>query len=341
MISSAAALPKPRHPDPPGYTGPADGLSHYNKRAAAVLRPLNNVAMSLLVRKEVVGAENLPKDGSHLLAFNHQSYIDPPLLETLDKRDWRFMAAKEQFVGVSGKAMSACGAFPVDRDASVARPLEVSIDLLNEGKGVAIFPEGRIWSDGAVHELKEGTAMVALRSKCETVVPGAISYKTHTPTLGSKLLHYGAAAAITAGGLACAMSGNPLLQGAAGLVTGFIGGGLAGAAVGAACAGAKADPKQRVVAAVEGLAVGAAAVAVVGALTAHALVVAAPLAVVAGFATLLVGKALGQRQDVTMVVGTPIPVEPYRQMANHKEARTRLTEDLHTAMVALKARADH
>lgn len=348
-LTFTAASPAPSSPapaaqatkaGPPGYTGPADGLSHYNPQAARWLRPLNKLVMAAAVRKAVVGRENIPQSGAHMLAFNHQSYIDPTLVSSISDRDWRFMAAKEQFIGLLGQAMTAMGAFPVDRGKASSKPLDVSIDLLNDGKGVAIFPEGRIHEDGSIHELKEGAALVALRSKCETIVPGAIHFQEHTPGFGSKLLNYASAAAVTAAGLAIATAGGPALQVVSGAVTGLLTGVLAGGVAGAARTGFTSDLKDLGMAALKGAALGAVCGGVMGGagagLLGSPMLLAAPLSVGAGLTTLAIGKGLSHRDDVRVVVGRPIEVEPYRQMADKKQARAQLTEDLFKAMVALK-----
>jgi len=324
----------------PGYTGPTDGLSHYDPKAAAWIRPINKAIVGAWLHTDVKGKENIPESGAHMLCFNHSAYADAPLVQSLTDRDYRFMAAKEQFTGIVGKAMTALGSVPVDRGGASMKPVEVFVDLLNEGKGVAIAPEGRIHSDGKIHEFKGGPAMMALRSKCETLVPVVIHYEDHKLTKTERVATYLTAGAVVAGGLAAAAMGGPILRAAAGVITGALSGAAAGAGVGFVRSDAK-DIKDKIGdaagAAGWGALIGAAGGGIGGAVLGnHAMYLAAPLSVGAGAVGLVAAKAFNERKDARVVVGEGIPVEPYRQMGNNKEAREKLTSDLRDRMIQIK-----
>lgn len=342
----------PEHVDPPAskksadipnYTGPTDGESHYNPKAARLIRPFNKAMMHLLFRIKKTGMENIPKEGAHELCFNHRSYLDPPLVSSLTNRDWRFMAAKEQFTGPVGWAMTEMGAFPVERGGHSNKPFEVSVHLLNQGKGLAIFPEGRIWEDGSVHDFKEGPAMIAIHSDCESLVPGAIHYEPSKEKFGSRLLNYASATAVVAGSVAVAAFAGPVAAVGAGIVTGLIAGASVGAAIGMARAKGPRDLRVQARAALKMAAKTAVAGAVVGGLGATflhggaALTLASALGFGTGAATLAFGKFMSGRDTAYIAVGKPIAVEPYRQMHDKKEARAKLTAELHQAVVDLKA----
>lgn len=324
-------------------TAPEDGKSHYDPEAAKWLRPLNrHVVVGMAARVRVEGAENLPLEGAHMLCPNHQSLLDPPIAASLNNKDWRFMAAKEQFVGWIGTAMTKMGAFPVDRKKPGMAP-ETGIDLLNDGKGLGIFPEGGIFEDGSVHDLKEGTAMMALGSKCETLRPVGIHYEPADPSFLRKLTTYGGGAAVMAGGLACALSGVPTLQALGGALTGAATGVIVGGVVGAL----KPHPitTARGMRAAEFAGWGALAGAALGgagcvALGAHAAYLAAPISAGAGLLTTGILDQLSERPLAQVVVGKPIEVAPYHDIADKKEARKKLTADLQAAMVAAKKRAE-
>lgn len=324
------------------YTGPLDGDSHYDPKRGPWLQMLTRIGVWATARVQLEGRENIPEHGSSMLCFNHQSYMDPPLVSSLSTRDWRFMASIDQFSGLAGKMMANLGAFPVDRDANPTRPLEVAKRLLDQGKGVGIFPEGGIFKDGSIHSLKEGTALIALRSKCETLVPGAIHYKAHETTRGERLGTYVTATAVTAGAIALALVGGPALVISTAL-TGLVTGAVAGGGIGALRTGLGKDIKQVGEGVLKGALPGAITGATLGALgtafLAHPLLLAAPLAGVAGLLTLATGKALNRRLEAHVAVGSPIAVEPYREMSP-KKGRAALTADLHQSMVALKSDLD-
>lgn len=325
----------------PNYTGPADSKSHYNPGAAKFIRPLNKAIVDLWMRPEIEGAENIPQDGAHMLCFNHESMSDASLVVSLTDRDYRFMAAKEQFTGPVGKAMTAMGAIPVDRGGTGQREsIETMIELMNEGKGTAIAPEGGIKADGQINEFKGGPALMAIDSKCETMVPVVLDYQPYQAGVVNKMGTYLAGGLAVAGGLAAAAFGGPIARGFAGALTGAVTGALAGGAAGVALSKEKTIRAKAEGGGLTGAGVGALLGAVTGAaggvaLGSSALYLAAPLSVVTGAATLGVAKAVNERKHARVIVGEGIPVEPYRRMENNKEARTKLTEDLRNRMLEL------
>jgi hypothetical protein len=326
-----------------GYSGPEDGMSHYNADAAKWLLPVNKGIVHLWRNMDVQGKENIPDTGAHMLCFNHNSYSDASIVQTLTNRDYRFMAAKEQFVGPIGKAMTALGSVPVDRGATSTKPIEVMTELMNNGIGTAIAPEGRIneLPGGAIGEFKGGPALMALRSQCESMVPVVIHYEKHAPTVGDKVKTYLTASAVVAGGLAAALAGGPALRALSGVLTGALTGAAAGAGVGFATSDAK-DTRGKLTGSLKSAGIGAALGAVGGgvggaALGANAVYLAAPLSVGAGLLTLAGAKAYHERTEAHVVVGKGIPVAPYREMEDKGEARKKLTEDLRNTMVAMKA----
>ena len=89
------------------------------------------------------------------------------------------MAKKELFKNrVFGKILSALGAFPVARGQNDLGAIRTAFKLLGEEKALGIFPEGTRYTDGEMHEAKNGVAMIALRTGAK-VIPAYIigSYK--------------------------------------------------------------------------------------------------------------------------------------------------------------------
>lgn len=343
MNTPAGPTPPPEPPKKPeieNYTGPQDGLSHYDADAARWIRPLNKAVVHLWMHKEVEGAEKIPKEGSHLLCFSHHSYSDASLMQSITDRDYRFMAAKEQFTGIIGTLMTKMGTFPVDRKGDPRKPIEVMTNILDSGLGGAIAPQGGIRPD--LTEFKEGPALMALRSKCETMVPVVLHYTDHKATVGEKLATYGTTAAIVAGGLAAAIGGGPVARAVSGVLTGAVSGATVGGAI-AFSRGAGKDIKERIMDSLPAAGYGALAGAAVGgvgnvALGDRAIWLAAPMTVTTGAVGLALAKGYNERKDAYVVVGDAVKVEPYRQMENKKEAREKLTTDLYNQMLAIKTK---
>jgi 1-acyl-sn-glycerol-3-phosphate acyltransferase len=342
--------PQPETPTPkppskpekeiPNYTGPADGLSHYDPEAAKWIRPLNKGLVHLWRNTDVRGQENIPATGAHMLAFNHGSYSDASIVASLTDRDIRTMAAKEQFTGAIGKMMTAMGAFPVDRGATSTKPIETMIDLINDGKSVAIAPEGRIHDDNEnIHEFKGGAAMVALKSQCESIIPVVIHYEEHKATTSDRVKTYLTAGAVVAGGLACALVGGPALRAVSGVLTGALTGAAVGGGIGFATT-KDSDLRAKAGGALEGAKWGALAGAATGGLGggllgSNAIYVAGPLSAGAGLVSLAAAKAYHERTEAHVEVGTGVSVAPYRELSG-KEGREKLTADLHKNMSGIK-----
>jgi 1-acyl-sn-glycerol-3-phosphate acyltransferase len=124
-------------------------------------------------RYRVVGAENVPLHGGVVIAANHISNLDPPLLGIAVPRPVSYMAKKELFaMPVLGTVISHLNAFKVDRDAGGTAALRASLRMLKEGRCVGIFPEGGRNLTGTNQE-KAGAAFLAAAAGVP-VVPAAL-----------------------------------------------------------------------------------------------------------------------------------------------------------------------
>lgn len=121
----------------------------------------------------VVGADNVPPTGGVIVAANHISNFDPPLLGVAVPRPVSYMAKKELFaMPVLGSLIRHLNAFSVDRQAGGTAALRASLRMLKEGRCVGIFPEGGRNVRGT-NEEKAGAAFLAAASGAP-VVPAAI-----------------------------------------------------------------------------------------------------------------------------------------------------------------------
>jgi 1-acyl-sn-glycerol-3-phosphate acyltransferase len=124
-------------------------------------------------RMRVFGGENVPKDGPLIVACNHVSNLDPPVLGTASPRRISYMAKEELFrIPVLGPAIRAVGAYPVDRKGSATSAIKRSVEVLARGQVIGIFPEGGRNITGA-NEIRQGVALLASLSKAP-VVPARI-----------------------------------------------------------------------------------------------------------------------------------------------------------------------
>lgn len=124
-------------------------------------------------RMRAHGRENVPKTGPVIVACNHISNLDPPVLGTACPRRISYMAKQELFaIPVLGPLISAVGAYPVDRKGSATAAIKRSVEVLRRGGAVGIFPEGGRNITGE-NEVREGVALLASLGKAP-VVPACI-----------------------------------------------------------------------------------------------------------------------------------------------------------------------
>ncbi len=120
-------------------------------------------------RMRVYGAENVPKTGPLIVACNHVSYFDPPVLGTTSPRRISYMAKEELFrIPVLGPAIRAVGAYPVDRSGSATSAIKRSVEVLRAGGVIGIFPEGGRNLSGSA-QAREGVALLASLGKAPVV----------------------------------------------------------------------------------------------------------------------------------------------------------------------------
>ena len=112
----------------------------------------------------IEGREHLVTEGAVLVAANHQSYLDPPLLANLYDTPIYFVARKTLFRGFCNWLYRQWNAFPLDQDKADLAGLKHIIRLLKAGQRVAIFPEGARTLDGNIDVAAPGVGFVAAKS---------------------------------------------------------------------------------------------------------------------------------------------------------------------------------
>jgi 1-acyl-sn-glycerol-3-phosphate acyltransferase len=113
-------------------------------------------------RLTIKGNENVPTTGAFVLAPVHRSFIDFSLTSSITKRRMRYMGKDSLWkVSLFGKFISALGAYPVRRGGADREALKRTVEVLEGGEPVVIFPEGTRQAGPKVQELFEGAAYVA------------------------------------------------------------------------------------------------------------------------------------------------------------------------------------
>lgn len=122
---------------------------------------------SVGARVKVRGLEKIDPRQTYLFVANHQSYIDIPTLFANLPADFRIMAKKSLFaVPFMGWHLKRSGHIPINRSSSISglKSLYEAADRMKSGTSLIVFPEGTRSVDGAIHEFKGGSFLLATRA---------------------------------------------------------------------------------------------------------------------------------------------------------------------------------
>lgn len=133
---------------------------------------------SITCRVKVVQLAPVPKAGPLIMASNHISHFDPPVLSGFFPRRLDWMAMGELFGTPLGKRIFTwLNCIPVDRGGGDRTSLRHALHRLADGRVIGIFPEGGIrageWSILNGAEMKPGLAALSILSGA-AVIPCAL-----------------------------------------------------------------------------------------------------------------------------------------------------------------------
>lgn len=122
----------------------------------------------------ILGLEHIPSSGGLIIASNHLSILDVPLLGYAIGREARFPAKPELFThAMLSRFLLALGGFPIARGEGDRKALSFSEQVLLQGGILSIFPEGTRSRDGGLRPFHRGVALLAM-STGVPIVPAAI-----------------------------------------------------------------------------------------------------------------------------------------------------------------------
>jgi len=121
-------------------------------------------------RWRVFNPERVPLTGPVILASNHASFLDPPLVGAGLKRGINYLARESlfRFPGV-GALLRSWNSVPVDRDGGGAAGLKAILERLLAGGGIILFPEGTRTRDGQLQPARSGIGLVVIKSGAPVV----------------------------------------------------------------------------------------------------------------------------------------------------------------------------
>ncbi len=135
-----------------------------------LLQGVTLAVMNVLGGLFVKGEGNVPKTGPVLLVSNHVSYLDPVSIGDASPRRVVFMAKHELFqIKPLGFLLRGVDSFPVRRGEPDRGAFKNTLAMLEEGRVVCIFPEGKRMTEGTLGEAESGAAVFALKTGCPIV----------------------------------------------------------------------------------------------------------------------------------------------------------------------------
>ncbi len=130
-----------------------------------VCHSLSHGLAQLCFDYQVVNRENLEVDGPLLIAPNHVSYLDPPLIGIAPRTELHFLARNTLYSNAVARWLfPKLNVVPVDQDKAEVAPLKAMLRLLKEGKKCIIFPEGGRSADGLLQPGEPGAGFVVAKS---------------------------------------------------------------------------------------------------------------------------------------------------------------------------------
>jgi len=113
----------------------------------------------------VKGLENIPREGSFILAANHVSNFDPFLIGSFCGRILSFPAKDSLFKNkISGSVLRSLNAFPIRREEADFAAIREALRRLKSGKPLLVFPEGTRKGLPGQKKIQQGIGLLAVKS---------------------------------------------------------------------------------------------------------------------------------------------------------------------------------
>jgi 1-acyl-sn-glycerol-3-phosphate acyltransferase len=143
-----------------------------------ILRKLLSIVFHIKYKIRIMHKENIPDlKGGYIIACNHLSNLDPPMVATFIRGKFSFMAKEELFHKhwFITFVIKHCGAFPVARGAGDDTPIRMSVEAIQKNRILVIFPEGTRSKDGSIGRMKSGVVLIASTANAP-VLPVCLRY---------------------------------------------------------------------------------------------------------------------------------------------------------------------
>lgn len=133
------------------------------------------IRLKLVYRLEVYGLENVPKTNDYIVAPNHLSTLDPPMVASILPRPVAYMAKKELFKNPFMRWwLNWLGSFAVDRENLSVSTIRTVLTIKKTDWVFGIFPQGTRQEPGTISNITKGFAALAKSTKCGILPIGLV-----------------------------------------------------------------------------------------------------------------------------------------------------------------------
>lgn len=131
--------------------------------------------LKVVYKLEVQGKSNIPKNNAYIVAPNHLSLLDPPMVAAVLNKPVAFMAKKELFKNpILRWWLNWLGAFAVDRENLSVSTIRTVLTIKKTEWVFGIFPQGTRQEPGVISDITKGFASLAKTTKCGILPVGII-----------------------------------------------------------------------------------------------------------------------------------------------------------------------
>ena len=125
---------------------------------------------------KIEGKENIPKTNRLILAGNHVSYLDPPMISLATGKRVAYMAKQELFTDKNKLLkflVHSLGAFAVNREKPELATFKTVKAIFNTPWSLGIFPQGRIIKEPVISDIHKGFVLFAKKFEAD-ILPVAV-----------------------------------------------------------------------------------------------------------------------------------------------------------------------
>ena len=115
-------------------------------------------------RIEILNRDKRIHHEGAIIAANHTSYLDPPIVACAYNTPVCFLARKSLFRRFGAWLYPRLNAFPIDRNNADLQSMKSILRKLKNGERVLMFPEGTRSPDGTLQVAKPGIGMLVAKS---------------------------------------------------------------------------------------------------------------------------------------------------------------------------------